>query len=73
MCKQYLGCALKSDTLVISLGAGYNGVRVSITRNVHISRFISTLNKIKNMTGLYIIVEAANYDWLEYANGNTTI
>ena len=71
MCEQYLG-ALKSNTLVISLGAGYNGVRVSITRNMHISRFISTLNKIKNITGLYIIVEAANYDWLEYASGNTT-
>ena len=46
VCQQYLGCALKSDTLVCSLRAGYNGVRVSITRNMHISRFISTLNKI---------------------------
>ena len=46
VCEQYLGRALKSDTLVCSLGPGTNGVRVSITRNVHISRFISTLNKI---------------------------
>ena len=39
---------------------------------MHISRFIATLNKIKDATGLYIIVEASNYDWLEYASGNTT-
>ena len=72
VCEQNLGHALKSNTLVCSLRAGYNGVRISITRNVHISRFISTLNKIKNITGLYIIVEASSYDWLEYASGNTT-
>ena len=29
-------------------------------------------NKIKDKTGLYIIVMASNYDWLEYASGNTT-
>ena len=38
----------------------------------YISRFIATLNKIKAATGLYIIMEASNYDWLEYASGNTT-
>ena len=52
VCNQYLGCTIKGDTLVCSLGAGYNGVHVSITRNVHISRFIATLNKIKDATGL---------------------
>ena len=72
VCVQYLGRALKGDTLICSLGAGYNGVHASITRNVHISRFIATLNKIKYATGLYIIVEASNYNWLEYASGNTT-
>ena len=39
---------------------------------MHISNFINTLNKIKDKTGLYIIVTASNYDWLEYASGNTT-
>ena len=33
--------------------------------------FIATLNKIKDKTGLYIIVTALNCDWLEYAGGNT--
>ena len=64
--------AIKGDKLVCSLGAGHNGVCTYITRNVHISNFINTLNKIKDKTGLYIIVMASNYDWLEYACGNTT-
>ena len=72
MCDQYLGCTIKGDTLVCSLGTGYNGVHASITRNVHISNLIATLHKIKDVTGLYIIVEESNYDWLEYAGGNTT-
>ena len=45
--------------------------RVSITRNVHNANFIATLNKIKDTTGLYIIVTALNCNWLEYAGGNT--
>ena len=45
---------------------------VSITRNVHVANFIATLNKVKDKTGLYIIVTALNCDWLEYAGGNTT-
>ena len=72
MCNLYLAIALKGHTLICSLGAGHNGVRVSITRNVHIANFIATLNKIKDKTGLYIIVTALNCDWLEYAGGNTT-
>ena len=72
MCSLYLAIALKSDTLICSLGAGHNGVHVSITRNVHIANLIETLNKIKDKTGLYTIVMALNCDWLEYAGGNTT-
>ena len=54
VCNLYLVSALKGDTLICSLGAGHNGVCVSITRNVHIANFIATLNKIKDKTGLYI-------------------
>ena len=71
MCTQYLTIALIGDTLICSLGAGHNGVHVSITRNVHIANFIATLNKVKDKTGLYIIVMALNCHWLEYAGGNT--
>ena len=72
VCDLYLGHALKGDTLVCTLGAGHINVHASITRNVHISKFIATLNKIKGITGLYIIVTASNYDWLEFAGGKTT-
>ena len=71
MCNLYLAIAIKGDTLICSLGAGHNGVRVSITRNFHISNLIATLNKIKDKTGLYTIVTALNCDWLEYVGGNT--
>ena len=71
VCNLLLGWVLKGNTLVCSLGAGHNGAHTSITRNVHIPNFINTLNKIKDKTGLYIIVQASNYDWLEYAGGNT--
>ena len=72
MCNLYLALACKGDTLICSLGAGHNGVHVSITRNMHIANFIATLNKIKDKTGLYIIVTALNCNWLEYAGGDTT-
>ena len=72
VCNLYLGHACKGDTLVCSLGAGHNGVHASITRNMHISNLIMTFNIIKDVTGLYIIVTASNYDWLEYAGANTT-
>ena len=72
MCNLYLAIATKGDTLICSLGAGHNGVHVSITRNVHIANLIAALNKIKDKTGLYTIVTALNCDWLEYAGGNTT-
>ena len=36
MCNLYLAIAAKGDTLTCSLGAGHNGVRTSITRNLHI-------------------------------------
>ena len=70
VCNLYLVHALKGDTIICSLGAGHNGVHVSITRNMHIANFIATLNKIKDITGLYIIVTSLNCDWLEYASGN---
>ena len=72
MCDLFLGIALKGDTIVCSLGAGHNSAHISITRNVHISNFINTLHRIKDKTGLYIIIIASKYDWLEYAGGNTT-
>ena len=72
MCNLYLAIAIKGDTLICSLGAGHNGVCISITRNVHISNLIATLHKIKDKTGLYTIVMALNCDWLEYVGGNTT-
>ena len=72
MCDLFLGCALKGDTLVCSLGAGHNSACFSITRNVHVSNLINTLHRIKDITGLYIIITASKHDWLEYAGGNTT-
>ena len=72
VCNLFLGFALKGDTIICSLGAGYNSAHISITRNMHISNFINTLHKIKDTTGLYIIITASKYDWLEYAGGNTT-
>ena len=65
MCKLYLAIATKGDTLTCSLGAGHNGVHTSITRNVHISKLITTLNKIKVKTGLYTIVMATKCNWSE--------
>ena len=64
VCNLYLVCALKGDTLLCSLGAGHNCAHVSITRNVHVANFIETLNKVKDKTGLYIMVLALNCEWL---------
>ena len=72
VCDLFLGIALKGDTIVCSLGAGHNSAHISIIRNVHVSNFINTLHRIKDKTGLYIIITASNHDWLEYAGGNTT-
>ena len=72
VCDLFLGITLKGDTIVCSLGAGHNSAHISITRNVHVSNFINTLHRIKDKTGLYIIITASKYDWLEYAGGNTT-
>ena len=70
MCKLYLAIASKGDTLTCSLGAGHNGVRTSITRNVRISKLITTLNKIKVKTGLYTIAMATKCNWSEFYGGN---
>ena len=71
VCALFLDHATKGDTLLCSLGAGHNSVRTSIIRNVHVHNLVSTLNCIKDKTGLYIIMEGSKYDWLEYANGDT--
>ena len=70
MCNLYLAIATKGDTLTWSLGVGHNGVRTSITRNLHISKFITILNKIKVKTGLYIIVVATKCNWSEFYGGD---
>ena len=68
----YLAIATKGDTLTCSLGAGHNGVRTSITRNLHILKLITTLNKIKVKTGLYTIVVASKCNWSEFYGGDIT-
>ena len=71
VCALFSDHATKGDTLLCSLGAGHTSVRTSIIRNVHVHNLISTLNCIKDKTGLYILMEGSKYDWLEYANGDT--
>ena len=70
MCNLYFTIATKGDTLTCSLGAGHNGVQTSITRNLHISKLITTLNKIKVKTGLYTIVVATKCNWSEFYGGD---
>ena len=41
-----------------------------ITRNLHISKFITILNKIKVKTGLYTIVLATKRNWSEFYGGD---
>ena len=72
LCDLFLDHALKGDTLFCSLGAGHNSAHTSIIRNMHIHNLISTLHRVKDKTGLYIIIEGSKYDRLEYAGGNTT-
>ena len=62
VCNLFLGFALKGDTIICSLEAGYNSACISITRNMHVSNFINTLHKINDTTGLYIIITASKYD-----------
>ena len=73
MCNLYLATATKGDTLTCSLGAGHNGVQISITRNLYISKFIITLNKIKVKTDLYTTVVATKCYWSEFYGGNIII
>ena len=70
MCNLYLTIATKGDTLTCSLGEGHNGVQTSITRNLHISKLITTLNKIKVKNGLYTIVFASKFNWSEFYGGD---
>ena len=48
LCSWYFKHAARGDTLDCFLGASHKGVLVSKTRNIHLSRFISILNKIKD-------------------------
>ena len=38
---------------------------------MHVHNLVSTLNQIKDKTGLYIFMEGSKYDWLEYASNDT--
>ena len=71
VCTIFLDHTIRGDTLLCSLGAGHTCVRTSIIRNVHVHNLVSTLNRIKDKTGLYIILEGSKYDWLEYASNDT--
>ena len=71
VCTIFLDHATRGDTLLCSLGAGHTCVRNSIIRNVHVHNLVSTLNQIKDKTGLYILMEGSKYDWLEYASNDT--
>ena len=62
VCTIFLDHATRGDTLLCSLGAGHICVRNSIIRNIHIYNLVSTLNQIKNKTGLYILMEGSKYD-----------
>ena len=70
MCNLYFDIAARGDTLTCSLGAGHNGVLISKPRNLHILKFITILNKIKDKTGLYAIVLATKGNWSEFYGGN---
>ena len=71
VCTIFLDHATRGDTLLCSLGAGHTCVRTSIIRNAHVHNLVSTLNHIKDKTGLYILLEGSKYDWLEYASNDT--
>ena len=71
VCTILLEHATRGDTLLCSLGAGHTSVQNSIIRNIHVYNLVSTLNQIKNITGLYILMEGSKYDWLEYASNDT--
>ena len=61
-----------TPTASLQIILNHNSAHISMTRNMHISNLISTLHRIKDKTGLYIIITTSKYDCLEYAGGNTT-
>ena len=71
VCTIFLDHTTRGDTLLCSLGAGHTCVQNYIIRNIHVYNLVSTLNQIKNKTGLYILMEGSKYDWLEYASNDT--
>ena len=71
VCTIFLDHATRGDTLLCSLVAGHTCVCTSIIRNVHVHNLVSILNRIKDITGLYILMEGSKYDWLEYASNDT--
>ena len=56
LCSWYFNHAAMGDTLNCFLGASHKCVFINKTRNIHISSFISVLNKIKSKIGIYPII-----------------
>ena len=69
LCSWYFKHAARGDTLDCFLGAGHKGVLVSKTRNIHLSRFIGILNKIKAKIGIYPIISPTKQNWYEFLAG----
>ena len=63
LCNWYINHAALGDTLDCFLGAGHICVFINRTRNIHISSFISILNKIKTKIGFYPIISLTSKNW----------
>ena len=57
-------------TLDCFLGAGHKCVFINKTRNIHISSFISILNKIKTKIGFYPIISYTKSNWSTFKAGH---
>ena len=69
LCNWYLSHAALGDTLDCFLGTSHKCVLINKTRNIHISSFISTLNKIKSIIGIYPIISSTNRNWSHFQTG----
>ena len=69
LCSWYFKHAARGDILDCFLRAGHKGVLVSKTRNIHLSRFIGILNKIKAKIGIYPIISLTKRNWYEFLAG----
>ena len=70
LCSWYFNHAAMGDTLDCFLGAGHKCVFINKTRNIHISSFISILNKIKSKIGIYPIISPTKSNWSAFLAGN---